>query len=398
MRYSIVGAGVAGLSAAAKIRSLDHEAEIDVFTDETYPFYARTRLPEVIAGDSSLEDLVIHAGKWYVDRNIKLHTNEMVVEVDSTLQEIVTVLGRYKYSSLLLATGSRSFIPPIKGAEKKGVLALRSMADALATKEWASRSRKAVLIGGGLLGLEAGNGLRRAGLNVTVVEVFPRLLPRQMDVPGAAVLQRQMEEMGFSFLLGLQSQEIIGNDVVEALSLSNGEELCCDLILVSAGVRPNMDLAKAIGLATDRGVVVDDSMRTSAPNIFAAGDSTEHRGSVYGIWPASQRQGEVAGANMVGGQELFQGIVPSNRLKVLGIDLVSAGDIDVENQCEAFVSETATSYRKIVLRDGAIVGCVLLGDSKGASAILNAIEKKAHISKVKDQLGEKDFDFKRLLQ
>jgi nitrite reductase (NADH) large subunit len=212
---------------------------------------------------------------------------------------------------------------------KEGVFALRSIGDARRIKEFGKRATEVVIIGGGLLGLEAGNGLRRAGLKVTVVEFFPRLLPRQMDVPGAELLKRQMEAMGFAFYLGAKSKEIMGGPKVEGLGLEDGTSIRCDMILISAGVRPSLELAQKLGLEIEEGVIVNDRMETKLPSIYAAGDLVQHRGQFYGIWPAAERQGEVAGINMAGGGESYEGTVMSNRLKVVGIDLVSSGAINV---------------------------------------------------------------------
>ena len=206
----------------------------------------------------------------------------------------------YRYDKLLLATGGISFVPPIKGADHPGVFTLRTMADADAIREKAAKSKKLALIGGGLLGLEAGNGLRKLGLEVTVIEFFPRLLPRQMDIPGAALLQKQMAEMGFRFYLGATTREIVRQDGGLSVRLESGEAVEADMILISAGTRPDLTLARSLGLEIDKGVKVDDTMKTGVDEIYAAGDLIEHRGRYYGLWPAALEQGRVAGAAMAG--------------------------------------------------------------------------------------------------
>ncbi len=398
-RYIIVGNGVAGTTAAGKIREKDGGGKIDIFTDEPVPHYTRIRLPDFLAGAVEERVLVLHRESWYEEKRIGLHLGEAIEEIDPDKREVRSAKGkRYGYDQLLLATGGHSFIPPIQGVEKKGVFALRSIGDAQRIKEYAKEATEVLLIGGGLLGLEAGNGLRRSGLKVTVVEFFPRLLPRQMDVPGAEVLKRQMEGMGFTFYLGAKSNQIKGDAKVEGLVLEDGTSINCDMILISAGVRPNLELSQRLGLEIDKGVIVNDRMETKIASICAAGDLVQHRGRFYGIWPAAERQGEVAGINMAGGEELYEGTVMSNRLKVVGIDLVSSGEIDVDGQFESLVKEDEAKYiyRKLIFKDGVIIGCILLGDVRGNGEILNAIEEKKDVAHLKGNIFETNFDFRRL--
>lgn len=398
-RYAIIGNGVAGTTAAESIRQMDKEGKIDIFTDESALFYTRIRLPEYIAGQVEAEKLVIHKPQWYQEKAIDVHLEEAVREVDPEKREIRTAKQTtYPYDRLLLATGSHSFAPPIKGVEKRGVFTLRSMKDAQRIRDYAAKAKRAVLIGGGVLGLEAGNGLRQLGLEAAVVEFFSRLLPRQMDVPGAQLLKQEMEAMGFSFYLGARSQEILGKQKAQGLLLEGGQTIPCDMVLISAGVRPNLDLARKLGLEVDKGVLVNDRLETRTPDIYAAGDLIEHRGVFYGIWPASEKQGEIAGINMAGGNVLYEGTVMSNRLKVAGIDLVSSGNIDVDGKLEHLVAkdEKRFIYRKLVLEDDVIVGCILLGDISGSREILQAMEKKTNIKAFKEDMLAQGFDFKKL--
>jgi len=243
-----------------------------------------------------------------------------------------------------------------------------------------------VLIGGGLLGLEAGNALRRLGKNVAVVEFFPRLLPRQLDDEGAKRLQRIMEDMGFSFRLGAKTEAILGDDQVSHVQLDGGETLPAQMVLISAGVRPNMELAEALGLNRDRGIKVDERLRTSRGEIYAAGDVAEFRGMTYGIWTAAMEQGKIAGANMTGADEKYEGTTMANILKVVGIDLASAGNIDAENEFESEVVTGDLNYKKIVIEKDKIIGCIMLGNTKDFNRIRKAISKKENFSRIKDQV------------
>ncbi|MBW2085644.1 MAG: NAD(P)/FAD-dependent oxidoreductase, partial [Deltaproteobacteria bacterium] len=291
----------------------------------------------------------------------------------------------------------RSFIPPISGTDKGGVFALRTVADAQAIKARANEVQEAILIGGGLLGLEAGYGLSRLGLKVNVVEFFDRLLPRQMDQAGAQKLLQILESMGFSFYLGARAKEILGNKMAHGLALEDGRTLNGGLILFSAGIRSNLDLARQMNLSLGKGVKVDDRLMTSQQGVWAAGDLIEHDGRMYGIWPAALTQGEVAGTNMAGGQAVYQGTLMSNSLKVVGVDLTSAGEIDPEGKLQSTVYETEGVYRKIVVDGGCIVGYIFFGLTDGIKECQVALKEKTDISSLLQEMKNKDFDFSRLL-
>jgi len=394
--YIIIGNGVAGNAAAETIRRHDKAGKVTIFSKGKYPFYYVPALPEFLAGEKDIKGLIIHDFDWYEKNQLDLHLETDIAEIALAQKSVVTDKGEhYPYDKLLLATGGNSFIPPLKGAELDGVFALRTLEDAKKIKEFAKKSRQAVLIGGGLLGLEAGNGLRKAGLKIMVVEFFPRLLPRQMDVPGAAILQRQMEGMAFDFYLGAKTKEIWRDSGGLHVELEGGESLRTDMVLISAGVRPELTLAKAVGLEIDKGVKVDDQMKTNREGIYAAGDLIEHRGRFYGIWPAAMEQGRVAGAAMAEQEVKYEGTVVSNSLKVVGVDLFSAGEIDPEGTLDAVVrkDEAKNTYRKLVSKDNVLVGAILLGDIRGSKEIEHAIRAKKDISALKIELAGEHFDF-----
>lgn len=395
-RYLIVGDGVAGARAAIKIRENDPDGEIHIFTDEAYPFYYRVRFPEFIAKEINIKDITIHSVEYYQGKRISLHLEESIIKGDPESKEVISDRGKsYFYDFLLIATGGNAFIPSIKGVNKEGVFTLRKMKDAIKMREFTDGIKKAILIGGGLVGLETGWALLRRGIKVSVIEHNPRILPRQMDEEGAKLLQEKMESMGFSFLLNAQAEEIIGGEKIEGLLLKDGRMVDGEMIVISAGVKPNIELARAMGIDTKVGVIVNDRLETMKQGIFAAGDVAEHRGRCYGIWPAAQRQGEIAGINMAGGNIVYEGTIISNTLKVLGIDLISSGEIDVENRFEnkIKIDRQKGIYKKIVLKDDRIVGCILLGEKKGSLEILNAIEKGIDVGKLKDSILEDDFNF-----
>lgn len=374
-RYVIVGNGVAGTTAAEHIRKNDEEGRIILLTEEDLPFYSRIRLIDYLAGDVDEAELVIRAPEWYAQQRIELRTGTRVTGADPD-RRVVTFDrgGEIPYDLLLLASGSHSFIPPIIGSDKLGSFALRNIADARQIVSRCQAGGEAVVIGGGLLGLEAGNSLRRRGMQVTVVEFLPRLLPRQLDPTGAEKLREIMEGMGFSFHLNISVHEIQGGTTVERVVLDDCEVLTADLVLIAAGVRPNLDLAGHLGVARNKGILVDDLLRTSRPEVFAAGDVTEFEGNVYGIWPAAAEQGRIAGTNMAGGSQRYRGTVAANKLKVAGIDLAAVGEIDAEGRYRSEVEEGEGVYRKRVFdQENRLIGAVLLGDISDLSGLIRAV-------------------------
>jgi len=385
--YLIIGNGVAGTTAAEAIRQHDSKGKITVFSEENLPFYHRLRLNEFIAGTIDEEKLVAKKSAWYEEQAITLLTGRRVTAVDPTQKTLnIAGLPPFAFDRLLLATGSHSFVPPIAGANLPGVFTLRTIADARAIAAHAQKTREVVLIGGGLLGLETGNALRRLGKQVTVVEFFPRLLPRQLDNKGAKRLQGILEAMGFSFRLETSSREIQGKGMTQEVLLEGGETLPAQMVIVSAGVRPNLDLAKGLGLACDKGISVNDRFETSLPGIYAAGDVAEHRGTLYGIWPAAMQQGKIAGSNMAGGDALYTGSTMSTVLKVAGIEVAAAGNIDAESRFEAKVVSSESSYRKLVIDDNRIIGCIMVGDTRNFSTITRHIAEKSDIGAIKQSL------------
>ena len=396
-RYLIVGNGVAGATAAESIKRLDPDSRVTMLSTEADSFYSRPRLPELMSQKVAIDRITLRSPSWYVEHGIELLLKTEAISADPDAHTVAVAGGlTLPYDELLLATGASSLIPPVPGAQTPGVFSLRTADDARAIGQAAAKAGAAVLVGGGLLGLEAGAALARMGLTVHVAEFFDRLLPRQMDAPGAAKLQARLEGMGFSFFLGARSKEILSDGGGLSLVLEDGRTLTGGLILFSAGIRGNVNLARQMGLAVDKGVLVDDRMRTSLPGVWAAGDHVEHRGRLYGLWASSKAQGEVAGVNMAGGDAVYEGTVPSSSLKVAGIDLTSVGNIDAEGRLEAAVWQDADSYRKIVLEHGVIAGFIFLGVTAGIKECKAAMERKTDVSALVPQMREAGFDFKLL--
>jgi len=385
--YLIIGNGVAGTTAADNIRHNDATGEITIISDEDLPFYYRVRLPDFLGGGITESELIARKPAWYDEKNISLKLETKIVEADAVSKQVATAEGKsLAYDRLLLANGSHPFVPAIRGSDRNNVFSVHTVNDVKQIARTAEKIRDVVLIGGGLLGLEIANALHKLGKNITVIEFFPRLLPRQLDSEGALRLQSFFEKMNFTFRLGLSTREIVGNDNVEQVILENGEVLSADMVIISAGVRPNLDLAEMLGIKTDRGVIVDKYLQTSTPDIYAAGDVVEFNGITFGIWPAAMEQGKIAGINISGGNAGYDGTTPANILKVAGIDVASAGDIDEKNKYEARIVASEDIYKKAVISNGKVIGCIMLGDRKNFNRISKAITTGENILDEVDSL------------
>lgn len=393
MKYLIVGNGVAGTTAASNIRKLDSSGEITILSNESLPFYSRIRLIDFLADETDEENLIIYKNDWYEKNKIKLLLNTSASEIDKDKKQVITSNGeKLGYDKLLVSTGGTSFVPAIPGTDKKGVFTLRTLKDARKIINYAKDAKNVLLIGGGLLGLEAGNSLRKRGHKVSVVEFFPRLLPRQLDPEGAKIFKSQMEAMSLVFYLGARTKEITGNDKAAGLVLEDRTVIDCDLIIISAGIRPQAELGKQLGIKINKGLPVNDRLETEVKDIYAAGDLIEHRGVFYGIWPAAEKQGEIAGINMAGGNAVYEGTTPSNVLKIAGINLAAAGDIDTEGKYESIIKkdEHAFIYKKLVVKDNVLSGCILYGDISGYRKILMAIGEKRNIEQFRKDIEKWD--------
>jgi nitrite reductase (NADH) large subunit len=395
MKHVIIGNGVAGTTAAWHIRKTDPSASVSIITEEPYPFYSRIRLPQLLAGETDEPGLVIRKPGWYEDNRIDLILSTVVSAVDTAQKKVISSSHEeFPYDRLLLATGAHCFVPPVSGSDKKGVFTLRSISDARAIKDYLKNTAKRVLlVGGGVLGIEAGYGLMKAGCSITVVEVFPRLIPRQLDPAGAAILQSRLEAMGFIFHLGVTAKEIQGADKAQSVLLADDRRIDCDLIIISAGIRYNLDLPKMLSMNIDKGLVVNDRMETGVPDIYAAGDLIQHNGLCYGIWPAAEKQGEVAGINMAGGFAEYHGTTMSNTLSVAGIDIFSAGDIDADGLKQSIVlsDEDRHIYRKLIIDGDVITGAILLGDMRDRLKVMKALDARKNIAAIRQELGTGDF-------
>ncbi|MBN1483941.1 MAG: NAD(P)/FAD-dependent oxidoreductase [Chloroflexia bacterium] len=383
MRYVIVGNGIAGITAAIDLARRE-SGEVEIYTQEPFPYYYRPRLHEFLGDELPQEKLYVRPQSWYQKRGIQVGLNARVEHLDPENHTIVLADGHtVPYDRLLLATGAVSFVPPVPGAEQEGVFPLRSLQDALNIKAYAASCPRAVVIGCGLLGIEAASGLKKLGLETTVLEIAPRVLPRQLDDAASDVLRGIIGRLGLSIAVDARTERILGSGRAEGVRLSDGREFPAGLILIAAGVRSDVRLAQEAGLVLDRGLVVDEHMATSAPDVYAAGDVAVFQGQFWGIIPVALAQARVAAANMAGEPKLYEAVVPSNTLNVVGVDLTSAGTVLPE---EGSYEEVRCAlpdqgiYRKLVLQDGVVMGTIVIGDKDMAQEAASLVTNRARLS------------------
>lgn len=377
-RAVVVGAGIAGVSAAEAIRNASPRAEITLIAGEAPPPYYRLNLTRYLAGEISTDGLPIHPFDWYADNRIDLLPGVRAEEIDLSGRRIsVADRGDIPFDRLVLAMGAHPFTPPIQGADREGVITLRTSEDADRILKRALRGDPVVIIGGGVLGLETAGALARRGANVTLLEGYDWLMPRQLDREAGERLGRHVAGIGIRLEMHAITREIAGARGVEGVVLADGRMIAAKTVIMATGVRPNTHLARRAGLDVNQGVLVNNHMTTSSQEVYAAGDVAEHNGVLYGTWAASQYQGSIAGMNAAGLVVLYGGQPRSNSLKVLGLDLMSIGTFEPADGSYRVIDEASDNrYLHFVLRDGRLVGAILLGDMSSSSAVKAAIESR----------------------
>jgi nitrite reductase (NADH) large subunit len=407
-RLIVIGNGVAGVTTARYVAERDPAIDIAIYSQEPYPYYPRPRLIDLLAGRVTMEGMAFYPSEWYEQRNIHTALDRHVTAIDASAQRVLFSDGSNEvYDRLLLATGAHSWVPPIEGADTDGVFTLRTLDDALTILERLPDTQQLVVLGGGLLGLDTSAALRTRGVSVCVVEMLPWLLPRQLDREGAAVLQRSIENTGIEVITGDLCTRIEGLGGLGRVHLKSGRSLAADMVIISAGVRPNIALAQEAGLACKRGVLVDQRLQTSDPGIYAVGDVTEFGPVLWCIIPAALAQARVAAAQIVadlGGSSadaIYQDIVPSTTLQVTGIDLTSIGEVNPEGDGYVEIRRSDAEscvYKKLVVRDGHVVGAILLGDRSDIRAVNQLIARQLDVSAHVEELLAPDFDLMSLVR
>jgi nitrite reductase (NADH) large subunit len=390
----MVGNGMAGVRTLEELLKIAPDFyDITVFGAEPHPNYNRILLSPVLAGEQTIDEIILNPTSWYQENGIHLHLGKKVVSVDRTRRVVRAADGtEAAYDRLLLSTGSTPFILPVPGKDLKGVIAYRDIADTNTMIEAAASYRNAVVIGGGLLGLEAANGLMRRGMQVTVVHLMPWLMERQLDDVAGKLLQQSLEQRGIRFEIGAHTQELIGDKDgrVLALKLKDGRELPADLVVMAAGIRPNTELAEKMGLHCNRGIVVSDTLQTiTDPRIYAVGECAAHRGIAYGLVAPLFEQGKVCATHLAHfGIGRYTGSQTSTKLKVTGIDLFSAGNFMGGDDCEEIVLSDPIGgvYKKLVIKDDKLIGACLYGDTVDGSWYFKLLREGRKIADIRDKL------------
>ena len=365
-RLVVVGNGMAGVACVEQILKYEPQFAITIFGDETHVNYNRILLSSVLAGERRDDEITLNTTEWYRRNAIDLRLGVRIVDVDAAKKTVAGDDGSVtSYDTLLLATGSSAFMPPIDGLHRENVLTFRTLDDTRHLLRRAAPGVKAVVIGGGLLGLEAARGLQVKGCEVTVVHLMRTLMERQLDPDGGNYLAGKMEDLGIRVLLGRSTTAIVGDARCEGVALEDGTVIPADVVVVAAGIRPNIDLAYRAGLNVTRGIIVNDWMETSDPDIFAVGECVEHRGVCYGLVGPLLEQGKVLAATITGNKgPVYSGTVQAAKLKIMGVDVFSAGDWSEQHADPVRYEDRALGiYKKLTVRGGRLAGAILVGDT-----------------------------------
>jgi nitrite reductase (NADH) large subunit len=381
----LVGNGMAGVRTLEELLKVDPQRyDITVIGAEPHPNYNRIMLSPVLAGEKTIDDIVLNSRDWYAGQGIELLTGDPVVALDRVRRQVRTAAGVIRsYDRLLIATGSDPFVIPVPGADKQGVIGFRDIADVDTMLTAARSHRRAVVIGGGLLGLEAANGLLKNGMKVTVVHLLDSLMERQLDRPAAALLKAALERRGLEFRMQAQTAAILGDDRVTAVRFADGSQIDADLVVMAVGIRPNTALAHRAGIYCERGILVNDTLQTFDPRVYAVGECVQHRGSCYGLVAPLFEQAKVCANHLAQvGIARYEGSATSTKLKVTGIDLFSAGDFNEGQGDETLVLQDPGQgvYKKLVIRDNRVKGAVLYGDTMDGSWYFQLLREGTDIS------------------
>jgi NAD(P)H-dependent nitrite reductase small subunit len=392
IRLVVAGNGMAGMRTVEELLKLGvaDRVSITVFGAEPRGNYNRILLSPVLAGESQADEIMLHRPAWYAKRGITLHAGDPIVEIDRKRRVVKSRNGVVApYDRLLIATGSDPIMLPLPGRDLPGVLTFRDLDDVNRMLEASGENRRAVVIGGGLLGLEAAHGLALRGMKVTVVHLLDTLMERQLDAPASALLKAALEKRGIAFRMRAKTQEILGNERVSGVKFDSGEELPADLVVMAVGVRPNVGLAKSAHLACDRGILVDDTLQTYDPSIYAVGECVQHRRQTFGLVAPLWEQARICAQHIAEiGVSRFSGAINATQLKVSGIEVFSAGDFGESPTRESLVLSDLRRgiYKRVVIEGNRVCGAVLFGDTREAARLKELIIEGTDVAPIRDQL------------
>ena len=394
-RLVVIGNGMAGIRTVEELLSASADKyEITVFGAEPHGNYNRIMLSSVLSGEKSIEDIIINDRQWYLDHNILLHAGDdkTVVEINRSRKYVIAKDGTQAvYDRLLIATGSKPVFPDIPGKTIQGVISFRDILDVNTMLEYSRSHKRAVVLGGGLLGLEAANGLVLRGMHVTVVHSNPVLLNRQMDKQAGGMLQKALEARGIHFKMPARTQKLIADDHnhITAVHFEDGSELKCDLFITAIGVRPNIKLAQTAKIHCERGIVVNDNLQSYDPSIYAVGECIQHRGATFGLVAPLFEQAKVCANHLSGhGMADYKTLPTATKLKVTGINLFSVGNFlgDKSSETITFTDLALGIYKKLVIKNNKLIGTVLYGDTVDGSWYHELLESEQDITEIRENL------------
>ncbi len=392
LKLVLVGNGLAGMRCLEDLLDMAPDMyEITVIGKEPWGNYNRIMLSPVLSGEKTIEQIMLHPPEWYKEKNISFISGDLAVDIDRRKKQVITESGQaVPYDRLILATGSQPFIPPVKGSDLDGVLSFRDIYDVNRMIEISQSKKNAVVIGGGLLGLECAYGLKQRGMNVTVLHLTDRIMERQLDNRASQMLRNSIEQKGIRVLVEASTEEIVGeNGQVVGVRLANGTNLSADLVVFAVGIRPNIALAQKIGLRCNRGVIVNDTMQTFDPSIYAIGECIEHRGNVFGLVEPLWGQAFVCATHLAEhGSLTFKTLPTPTQLKVSGVDVFSAGNFEPKEDFEDIVlnDEKRQIYKRLIIQKDKIIGAVLFGDTEDGAWYAELISDQTSIHSFRNKL------------
>lgn len=402
MKLVLVGNGLAGMRCLEDLLDMAPDRyEITVIGEEPWGNYNRIMLSPVLSGEKTIDDIMLHPHAWYADKGIRLFAGDLAVRIDRPRKHVYTEKGEViSYDRLILATGSKPFVPPIPGSDLKGVLSFRDIYDVNSMLDYCKTWKNAVVIGGGLLGLEAAYGLKQQGMNVTVLHLMDRIMDRQLDSKASQMLKTAIEQKGITILTAANTEGLIGEEGhVTQVKLKDGTVLDADLVVFAVGIRPNMALAQSAGLRCNRGVLVNDTMQTFDPSIYAVGECIEHRGQTFGLVEPLWGQAFICASHLAEhGSLTFKAPTVPTQLKVSGCDVFSAGDFEPKEDFEDIVlnDEKRQIYKRIIIQKDKVIGAVLFGDTEDGAWYAELIADQTPITSIRNKLlFGRDFALKK---
>lgn len=377
----IIGASGAGMSAAEEVRRRNKESEITIVSKEDIKGYYRPQLSKMLSHDISPDLVLIKNDTWLKENNIKLILGKEAIKIDSNNKKVVlNDNSELEYTKLVIATGAECFMPPIPGNDKEGVFTLRNIKDSVEIKKYSRDKKRAVVVGGGILGLEIASELKNIGLEVVVLEMSDRILPRQLDNQASVILEKLVKNAGIEFRKNVSTKEIAGDNKATKVILGDGEIIKTDVVIVSTGVKANVQITQGTEIEIKRAIVVNNKMETSLPDVYACGDCCEYNGVNFALWSEAIEQGKIAGSNVAGDECIYEQIIPLTSLNAFNSSVFSIGDIGSDSNKEYKVfeirDESDKNYKKMYFIDGLLVGGILIGDTSKAVTLIEGFEKK----------------------